>query len=233
MLRLANSLLSVLLLAAGWAHAASPTDVKATYKIFKNGILIGQVNEHFERDREHYRIVSETVTDGALNWFIRDKLTIISEGRITPAGLLPLSYQYARASDESKTIRARFNWDQNVLHSDHDGKTESVELRPGTQDRLSVMYQFMLDMPRSVEVKTWMSNGKKVEQYLYRKQDDALLKTPAGEFDTVHYSRDTKSDEDKAQLWLARDRFFLPIRIVFDDRNGNRLDQTIVSLSTR
>lgn len=224
---------ALVLLATSAAHAASPSDIQSTYRIFKNGILIGQVNEHFTRDAETYRIVSETRSDGALNWFVHDKITITSEGRVTAGGLQPARYESARESDPSRTLRATFNWEKNIMTSEHDGKTEQVSLQPGTQDRLSVMYQYMLSMPYSPEVRQWMSNGRSVEQYLYRKQADAALKTLAGDFDTVHYSRDAKPGEDKAELWLAKDRYFLPVRIVFEDRKGSRLDQTLVNLSTK
>ena len=228
MLRFAVSLLALWCVAA--ASFASPDDIKAVYRLSMNGILIGQVSEHFKRDANSYTIVSESRSDGVLGLFFHDTLKITSEGRITPAGLQPLKYEFSRAGDGSKTILATFNWDINLLKSEHDGKTQDIPLEPGSQDRLSIMYQFMLSPPRRDEVKAWMTNGKKVEQYVYRKQGDAVLKTPAGDFDAVHYRRDTKPGEDKAQLWLAKDRFFLPVRILFEDRNGT-LDQTLVTLS--
>jgi hypothetical protein len=230
MLRFAVSLLALWCIAA--ASFAAPVDIKAAYKISRNGILIGQVSEHFKRDANSYTIVSETRSDGVLGLFFHDTLKITSEGRITPAGLQPLKYEFSRASDESKTILATFNWDLNLLKSEHDGKTENITLEPGTQDRLSIMYQFMLSLPRANEVKAWMTNGKKIEQYVYLKQGDVALKTPAGDFDAVHYQRDAKPGEDKVQLWLAKDRFFLPVRILFEDRNGT-LDQILVTLSTQ
>jgi hypothetical protein len=221
---------------AGWCIAAagfaSPTDIKATYEISKSGIVIARVSEHFKRDAESYAIVSESRPDGVLGLFFHDTLKITSEGRVTADGLQPLKYEFSRASDESKTILASFNWDTKLLKSEHDGKTQDIPLEPGTQDRLSIMYQFMLSLPRTSEVRAWMTNGKKVEQYVYVKQGDVALKTPAGEFETVHYQRDVKPGEDKAQLWLARDKFFLPVRILFEDRNGT-LDQTLVTLSTQ
>jgi len=229
-LRFAVSLFALWCIAT--ASCASPTDIKAVYKISRSGILIGQVSEHFKRDANSYSIVSETRSDGVLGLFFHDTLRITSEGRITPAGLQPLKYEFSRASDESKTILATFNWGLNLLKSEHDGKTEHVALEPGTQDRLSIMYQFMLSPPRANEARAWMTNGKKIEQYVYVKQGDAALTTPAGDFDTVHYQRDAKPREDKAQLWLAKDRFFLPVRVLFEDRNGT-LDQTLVTLSTQ
>jgi hypothetical protein len=230
MLRFAVSLLALWCIAA--ASFASPVDIKAAYKISRSGILIAQVSEHFKRDANSYTIVSESRPDGVLGLFFHDTLKITSEGRITPAGLQPLKYEFSRASDGSKTILATFNWDINLLKSEYDGKTQNIALEPGTQDRLSIMYQFMLSLPRTNEVRAWMTNGKKVEQYVYHKQGDVALKTPAGDFDAVHYQRDAKPGEDKAQLWLAKDRFFLPVRILFEDRNGI-LDQTLVTLSTQ
>src|SRR5450759_3317403 len=185
MLRFAVSLLALWCIAG--ASFASPTDIKAVYKISRSGILIGQVSEHFKRDANSYSIVSETRSDGVLGLFFHDTLKITSEGRITPAGLQPMKYEFSRASDESKTILATFNWDLNLLKSEHDGKTENITLEPGTQDRLSIMYQFMLSLPRANEVKAWMTNGKKIEQYVYLKQGAVALKTPAGDFDAVRY----------------------------------------------
>lgn len=230
MLRFAVSLLALWCVAA--AGFASPADIKADYKISSNGILIAQVSEHFKRDANSYTIVSESRSVGILGLFFHDTLKITSEGRITSDGLQPIKYEFSRASDGSKTIIATFNWDLNQLKSEHDGKTENITLEPGTQDRLSIMYQFMLSPPRTNEVKAWMTNGKKIEQYIYHKQGNAELKTPAGDFDAAHYKRDARPGEDKAQLWLAKDRFFLPVRILFEDRNGT-LDQTLVTLSTR
>ena len=37
----------------------------------------------------------------------------------------------------------------------------------------------------------------------------------------------------QAQLWLARDRFHLPVRVVFMDARRLKLDQQLTSLVTR
>jgi hypothetical protein len=107
-------------------------------------------------------------------------------------------------------------------------------LPAGTQDRLSVMYQFMHAAAPAARVRLPMFNGRKVDFYTYRKVDEPRLATPAGEFDTAHYERVTESEkENQAELWLARDRFNLPVRVVFQDTKGLRLEQTIVNLVTR
>ena len=37
--------------------------------------------------------------------------------------------------------------------------------------------------------------------------------------------------DTKADVWLAKDRFNFPVRAIFDDPKGFRLEQTVVSLN--
>jgi hypothetical protein len=47
----------------------------------------------------------------------------------------------------------------------------------------------------------------------------------------MHYERVTASaKEGKAQVWLAKDRFNFPVRVVFDDPKGPRIEQLLVAL---
>jgi len=229
---------------AVWCHAPlieaaptepekTPTEVKSAYGVFRNGIRVGTVDETFTREGDRYRIVSETVAAGALSWVLRDKLIVSSEGLITGAGLQPLRYEFRREKDPKKTIRASFDWQALMMESAHDGKVERIPLRPGTQDRLSAMYQFMFATPRASQVGTWMTNGKNVEQYLYLKQGDPRVKTEAGEFNTMHYKRAIPLDEDQAEIWVARDRNYLPVRILFTRTSGARDEQALLALSVR
>ena len=59
------------------------------------------------------------------------------------------------------------------------------------------------------------------------------VSTPAGAFDTLHYQRVTADPkESHADVWLAKDRFNFPVRVVFDDPKGLRLEQTLVALES-
>jgi len=79
-----------------------------------------------------------------------------------------------------------------------------------------------------------MSNGRKVEHYTYRLVEEVRIVTPMGEFDTLHVERVTYAPTDsKAEVWLAKDHHNFPVRIVFDDPKGLRLEQTIVALQAR
>jgi hypothetical protein len=222
-------------LPAGAAAAGpKPSHVEAEYRITSGGVVIGRVRETFVREGATYRIESVTRSEGPLKLFLDDTVTLLSEGRIGPEGLVPMRFEQRRARDGSRDIHATFDWAGSLLRSEYRGEAHTQPLPPGTQDRLSVMYQFMNVATRVNEVRVPMSNGRKVEHYNYRKVDEPVLTTPAGEFATVHFERVLDAPDDgQAQLWLAKDRFNLPVRVVFMDAKGLKLDQQLVSLVTR
>lgn len=226
---------------AGAAFAAnttaappSPMMVKASYKVYKAGIWIGTIEEQFVREGDNYKIVSETDTAGPLRLFLRDRLTVTSEGTIGVDGLRPGSYHFTRRSDQKKNISSVFEWDKRQLVSQHSGESEVFDLPTGTQDRLSALYQFMFSVPRTSEVRLWMSQGKKVEQYLYRKLGEPVLTVNNESVATVYYVRDAKEGESKAHLWLAtgKGKYYLPVKILFEDEHGGSFEQILVSLHT-
>lgn len=224
-------LFAALLSSQAWA---TPTSIEAEYRISRNGLHIGRVLETYTRNASAYRIESVTRTDGVLKLFYDDSIVVQSEGRFGAAGLVPLRFEQKRARDPGRDIRATFDWENAVMHSEYKGEKQDHVLPRGTQDRLSIMYQFMNMRPIRDDVALYMSNGRKVELYRYRKVDEPVLSTPAGDFETLHFARVTESDrESKAEIWIAKDRFQLTLRAIFDDSSGARLEQSILSLSTR
>jgi hypothetical protein len=220
--------------------SSTPSAVKASYKIYKAGILLGSVEERFERDGDRYKITSASKAEGPLSVFIREEINLASEGKIGAGGLVPTVFSSTRKSDASKSFITRFNWDKQELVREHDDREqpsgvgkEIFALPAGTQDRLSAMYQFMLATPVATNISTLMTQGKNAERYQYLKQDEPTLNTRAGQFATVHYVREAKAGESKAELWLAKDRHYLPVRLIFTDPKGTSLEQTLVDLVVR
>ena len=213
---------------------ALPTQVEAEYQISTGGITIGRVHETYVRKGDAYRIESTTRAEGILKLFRDETVVLASEGRVGPRGLEPLRFEQRRTGDATRDVSATFDWEKAQLRSSYRGENSVHALPAGTQDRLSVMYQFMNLAGAAERVRLPMSNGRKVDLYTYRKVDEPRLATPAGEFATAHYERVTEDEkENKAELWLARDRFNLPVRVVFEDNRGLRLEQTLVNLTTR
>jgi|KBSSwiStaDraftv2_1062776.scaffolds.fasta_scaffold36326_5 hypothetical protein len=228
-----RALAFVLLLAAATASQALPIEIAVEYRLSSLGATIGRVSEQFLRSGDTYAINSVTRSEGVLKLVLDDSITLKSHGRIDAGGLQPLEFAQTRASKPAKDIHATFDWDRGVLVSRFAGETREVALPKATQDRISVMYQFMA-LTKANVVEMNMSNGRKVERYTYRFVDEVRLSTPAGDFDTLHYARVTDSPTDnKAEVWLAKDRFHIPVRMIFDDPKGPKLEQVVLSLRVR
>jgi hypothetical protein len=211
-----------------------PTSIRAVYKVYRGNLFIGTIEEQFARDGDRYTISSVTRADGALSWLVRDELRYHSEGRIGREGFVPALFSSQRKSDATRNFTSRFNWARGELVREQATsggiESETFSLPVGTQDRLSAMYQFMLLVPNGNSVSTTMTQGKQSERYVYAKLGEPIVKTPSGEYATRHYAREVKPGESKAELWLARDLYFVPVKAVFTDAKGTALQQTLTEL---
>jgi hypothetical protein len=216
------------------AVAATPSEINAHYQL-THALLgtIGRVDESFARHGDEYSIKSVTRSEGALKVVFDEQLVLESSGRVNTGGLQPLRFSQKQLNAGKNDVSATFDWERGIMLSTRKGETKEVTLPPGTQDRLSVMYQFM-NMPAGQDSVTMnMSNGRKVDSYTYRLMGEERVQTPAGAFDTLHYQRVTADPkESHADVWLAKDRFNFPVRVVFDDSKGIKLEQTLVGLET-
>jgi hypothetical protein len=225
--------LSAACLAAA-APVTSPAEVSAVYRVIHTGFTIGSINENFVRKGDAYGIQSVTRSEGPLKLLLDDQITLESTGRVVPAGLQPLEFTQRRAKDSKRDIKSIFDWDKGVMRTMMRAEPSETPLLPGTQDRLSVMYQFM-HLPEYGETITIpLAIVRRVEPWIYKLVGEVRLNTPAGDFDTRHYRRVvSRPDDTKVEVWLAKDRFHFPVRAVFDDPKGFRLEQVIESLQTR
>lgn len=226
-------------LAALWflacAHAlAAPVQIAAEYRLSTSGVTIGHVSETFERKADAYAIRSVTRSEGPLKLLLDDQLTLESTGRLVATGLQPLEFSQRRARDSTRDIKSTFDWDKGVMHTMMHGEGSQTALPRETQDRISVMYQFMNLPSYGDRVIMPMATARKIEFYTYRLVDEVKLATPAGEFQTRHYERVvTDAKQTRAEVWLAKDRFNFPVRVVFDEPRSLRLEQDLLELKMR
>jgi hypothetical protein len=227
-------LLAPLLFAIAAQAAPIPSEITAEYQVTNHGVTIGRVSEHFVRKGDNYSIQSVTRSEGPLKIFLDDQVTLESTGKVVAGGLRPMTFGQRRARDSRRDVEATFDWERGVMRSTFRGEASEVPLPKETQDRISLMYQLMRANQRDGALRIPMSNGRKVEVYTYRFVDEVRVATPAGEYDTLHFERVTGNPkENKAEVWLAKDHHNFPVRIVFDDPRGLRLEQSLVALQAR
>lgn len=223
--------LALFLCLCATAVGAAPQRIHATYDMKKGGQQFAVVTETYTQTGKTYRIESDTKGVGIFALFDKGGIKLISTGEVTKDGLRPLHFEHHRGSDPAKLVVADFDWDNNVLTLKYDGRTETAKLEPGTQDRLSLMYQFMFMPHKAKELVFHMTNGRSLEHYQYNAAGEEQLDLPAGTFKTLHYSRQHKSDEDGTEVWLASTKNHFPVRVVIEEKKGGRLEQTLTQLS--
>ena len=176
---------------------AIPSEITAEYQLTNKGITIGRVTETFQRRGDTYQISSVSRSEGILKVLYDEQITLQSAGRVNATGLQPLRFEEKRTRESKRDVNATFDWSQGIMQSRFRGETSQHPLPPETQDRISMMYQFMHLKPRSGNLVMSMSNGRKVE------------------------------------VWLAKQHHNFPVRVVFDDPKGLRVEQSILALQAR
>jgi hypothetical protein len=213
------------------AYAAPPATVKASYDVYRDGLHVAVVQESFENSGGKYQIVSETNPAGLLALFVRTKVRILSSGAVTPAGLRPEQLEYGRLDDASKNVSAKFDWKSEQLHMSFDGRNETIALPQDTQDRVSLMYQFMfLPADKLANLAFHMTNGKKIEPYRYQLAGSVQIGTPLGKLDTLHLVKQREPGDNAVEVWLAPERNFIPVRLLILENDGSQFEQVITQL---
>ena len=223
-----------LALFASLAATAQPTQVEAQYIVTSTGVTVGRATETFSRKGDSYAIQSVTRSDGPLKMFVDDQITVESTGRVGSAGLQPLEYTERRAKDNKRDLKSTFDWGKGVMRTMLRGEPSEARLPSLAQDRISIMYQFAHIRDYSDTLVIPMADRRKITPYTYKLVEEVRITTPAGEFATRHYRRVIDDPKElKVDLWLAKDRHNLPVRVIFDDPKGFKLEQSLVSLDVR
>ena len=191
------------------------------------GIASGEQSLVWINEGEHYTLTSVASASGLVGILYRGHFVQTSRGRITPWGLQPEEFWDQRGSKHS---RASFEQGQLVVTPDK-GPLRHFSYQGAVQDALSLFFQFALTAPPSGEQLTYsVFNGKKLRDYRYTVQGEVLLKTRLGALRTLHLVRAADGDE-RFEIWLALDRYYLPVRVLLSDDAGREMELSILSIA--
>jgi len=212
------------------AHAAPPRQAEIVYDVMRNGTSLAEVVERLRHDGTTYRIEEESKGRGVLA--LLGQIHRTSQGTIGPQGLRPLEFSDVRTGRDPASVS--FDWTNKTLTMKFKGPPKVQPMPANAQDRLSVGFTFSFAVPGSEPVTVNSADGKGISTYTYKAQGREQLKTPAGEFDALKLVKQRDGPEDKStELWLARDRGYLPVRILIVEKDGTRIDQVATRIDTR
>jgi hypothetical protein len=208
---------------------AYPKNIQLEYDVARNGKLFAKVKESFTQNGKQYRIKS--VTKGIGVYALLGERVLTSTGAVSKEGLKPSHFELHQGKSAKKTLIADFNWAKNTLNMQVKGENRTEVLEKGTQDLASYLYQFMFNPPTKDEVKVAMTTGKKLHAYQYKVMARGLkLDTAKASYKTLHISNEAAAGEDKKQLWLAEDQYYLPVRYKLTDEDGDNFEQTLTKI---
>ena len=215
--------LSLLAGVATGVNAAPAKKVEITYELSRNGAAIAESVEALEHDGKSYSISATLKGKGLLS--LRGDATRTSRGAIGPDGLKPAEFEDRRSGRDP--ARARFDWRAKTLTlQSKEGASETKPLPVDAHDRLSFQYSFAFRAPGKTPIGFSVTDGKGVATSVYEPAGTEVLKTPAGDFETLKLVRRKNSPDDRStEIWLAAKRNFLLLRVLVVEKDGTRNDQ--------
>ena len=191
---------------------------------------VGAAKTSYLLDQDnHYSIKNEVEAKGFVSLFYWNKLLQTSDGLVTEDGLKPINYRYQFGSKIDNL--ATFDWDGKKIITSISGKVNEFDILEGSQDMLSFMYQFMFEPPLT-KMKIYITNGKNYKPYDYAYIADEVVETETDKFLTLHIAKFNYNNEERIDLWLAKDYKYLPVRIRKTEKDGSILDQSVKKIET-
>jgi hypothetical protein len=212
-----NSFIPIFLsLACSAALAAPPQKVEVSYVLSRNGSALAEVVDRLEHDGKTYKL--EETMKGKGVFALKGEAKRSSTGAVAPDGLRPQKYEDKRKGRDTRQHQF-----------DPQAATPTLQ----RQDQLSFVWTFAFAPPKG-GITVSVADGKHVTSYTYEPAGRERLKTPAGEFDALKLVKKKSQPQDKGtEIWLAADRHYVPVRIVIEDKDGTRLEQTATKITAQ
>ncbi len=207
-----------------------PPSAKISYVGFINSgeVGVGEIDWQFNHPAYQLAI---TVPVPLLGQFI-----FTSVGQVDVFGLAPDFYQEVRGSRGTRSVS--FMRDQQLVVFSNN--QEASFMPHGTQDRFSVMLQLaaLVAGNPSVDQKGVardipMASIDKVEMWTFVSMGDEALDEVSEEYkNTRHFLRLPRNKDDKRrfEVWLARDAYYLPVKVKQTEVNGTTFELRIKNL---
>jgi len=210
------------------AAATPPAYVEIEFEFTRNGSTLARVTERLERSGEEYQLTETWRGRGLLA--LLGSARRVSRGSLTASAVRPSEFFDERSGRD--TARAWFDWTTHQVTMQYKGERKTEPMFPDTQDRLSFLVALSLLPGRAQSTSYHIVDGRGLSHHKYQVLGRERLTTPAGEFDTVKVARLSEGDrQETAELWLAAELGYIPVRLLVVENDGTRLDQTAVRVS--
>ncbi len=211
---------------------AFPNQFELLYTVYRGeqGMTVGKTTHKWRVAKNQYLITSSTEATGLFSLFFSGRYILTSRGELNANGLKPLSFWIQRGQSGERTEFAEFDWEAKSLEYGKHDERRHIALSEGTQDQLSVFYQLALTAPHSGRFKLALTTGRKFNQFEYQVIGEETIDTPLGQLKTQRVARVTQEAGGSADIWLAIDHHYLPVRFKLVAPKGEILDHVIAEM---
>lgn len=220
-------LISLLVPLTGLAQGTPVVRVQIEYDLKRNGRTVAEITERLEHGNGAYHLTETWKGKGVYALLGRAKR--VSEGTLGADGPRPREYIDERSGRD--TQRVWFDWKANTITRRYKGPPRTEALPPDTQDRLSFLFALSFHSPKGQPISFYVADGRGMSRHVYRHNGRERLATPAGVFETLKLLRHNEGSGEVAEIWLATERSYLPVRIVLTEKDGTHYEHLATHIS--
>jgi len=220
-----------LIMAASHANAAdcgwTPVPYEASYIVNRKGKTAGSMRVKLVRTGEDR--FTYTMDTRVRRGIIKPKILQQSEFTWKNGWVMPDRFQLnLKAAIYRRTEIAEFDWQNMQATGKKKGDHFERPIRAGVEDKLTVYLRLakaLCEGQKNNELD--VVSGPVAKPHVYRFLADEDVETPRGQFATIHLRRGEPESEKQTDLWYAQETHFLPVKMVYRDKD----DIMIMSLS--
>jgi hypothetical protein len=206
-----------------------PSDTRLTYAVtgeYRNPVS-GTAHVQWQRDGSRYQVR----LDVTIRIVVPITQTLTSQGEVTPTGLIPRAYEEMRTGGKRRVAQLG---DQVVVL----GNGSSVPRPAGVQDtasqfvQLTYMFSTQPELLRVGNIVAFpLALPRTMDNYAYEIVDDQRVITPFGALAAFHLKPRPRTpkrpNQLSAELWIAPELRYLPVRIRIEQDAANYVDLII------
>jgi hypothetical protein len=191
---------------------------------------VGRTVQAWAFDGARYRLDSRSESSGLVEMIRPHRYVHLSEGRLTATGLQPERFSASvRRGNRNEASIAAFDWAAQRVQLGRLPHQDSVELLPGSQDVVSLIYQLALFPPQPGRISLPFTRGTRMEQANFDVLEAEAIDTPLGRLRAVPVIQVRERGAESLALWFATDYRNLPVRIRFFNRDGELSGEQLAS----
>lgn len=210
-----------------------PESAKLEYLVYYGDerFQAGRAVYLWEMLEDRYLLYTMVEATGLVALFFDGRLVQESEGKVLAEGLRPERYVMQRGT-ASRSETVDFDWEAGTALLARGGTTVPAEILPGVQDPASIIQQLAFFTGDEAGVHpVVVADPRKIEQHEVQIVAQETLDTPAGYIPTIHLRKQVREDSAKVDVWLATERFLVPVKVQFRDRRGRLFEQVVSAMS--